>query len=66
MMRSLNLAALLHSLCNQTDKKYFGIMVQYWDRVEQQPVTSFLCMPVFNIATAQSVFTAIEQEIDSR
>ena len=48
---------------DQTDRKYFGIMVRYWD---QQPMTRFLCMPVCNIATAVSLFAAIEQEFDSR
>ena len=47
---------------DQTDRKYFGIMVRYWD---QEPVTRFLCMPVCNIATAESLFTAIEREFDS-
>lgn len=52
---------LLCDGCNdQTDRKYFGIMVRYWD---QAPVTRFLCMPVCNIATAQSLFTAIEQSL---
>ena len=48
---------------DQTDRKYFGIMVRYWDQV---PVTRFLCMPVCNISTAQSLFAAIEQEFISR
>ena len=51
---------------DNVDKKYFGIMVRYWDKVAEQPVTRFLCMPVCNIATAQSLFTAIEQEFESR
>ena len=51
---------------DQTDQKYFGIMVRYWDTVAQKPVTRFLCMPVCNIATAQSVFHAIEEAFKSR
>ena len=51
---------------DQTDRKYFGIMVRYWDEVAQHPVTRFLCMPVCNVAMAQSLFTAIEQEFESR
>ena len=73
MMRLLSLAAPacpFTLLCDggndQTDRKYFGIMVRYWDQVIQQPATRFLCMPVFNIATADSFFTVIEQEFESR
>ena len=51
---------------DQTDQKYFGIMVGYWDTVAQKPVTRFLCMPVCNIATAQSLFHAIEEALESR
>ena len=51
---------------DQSDRKYFGIMVRYWDKVAQQPVTRFLCMPVCNIATAQSLFNAIEEAFESR
>ena len=50
---------------DQTDRKYFGIMVRYWDKVEQYPVTRFLSMPVCNVATAQSLFTTIEEEFKS-
>ena len=51
---------------DQTDRKYFSIMVRYWDKVEQHPVTRFLSMPVCNVATAQSLFTTIEEEFESR
>ena len=51
---------------DQVDRKYFGIMVRYWDDKRQQPQTRFLCMPICNIATAQSLFTAIEHEFETR
>ena len=41
---------------DQTDRKYFGIMVRYWDL---EPVTYFLCMPVCSIVTAESLFAAM-------
>ena len=40
---------------DKTDRKYFGIMVRYWDKEADQPATRFLCMPVCNIATATSI-----------
>ncbi len=51
---------------DQTDRKYFGIMVRYWDKAIQRPATRFLCMPVCNIATGASLFTVIEHEFESR
>ena len=38
---------------DQTDRKYFGIMVRYWDKEADQPAERFLCMPVCNIGTAE-------------
>ena len=66
-----NIVALLLSLLcdggnDQTDRKYFGIMVRYWNKEAEQPVTCFLYMPVCNIATAEALFTAIEKEFGSR
>ena len=49
----------------QTDRKYFGIMVRYWDKEADQPAKRFLCMTVCNIATAEALFTAIEKEFGS-
>ena len=46
---------------DQTDRKYFGVMVRYWDKISQEPVTQFLSMPVCNIATGQSLLYAIDE-----
>eukprot|EP00117_Sycon_ciliatum_P018085 scpid100626/ scgid16838/ Zinc finger BED domain-containing protein 5; Transposon-derived Buster1 transposase-like protein len=45
------------------DRKYFGIMVRYWDDAYEQAVTRFLSMPVCNIATGESLFQAIHKEL---
>ena len=50
---------------DQWDKKYFVIMVKYWDQELCKVVTRFLAMPVCNISTAQALFDAIESEFDS-
>ena len=51
---------------DKLDKKYFGIMVRYWDDQLGMAVTRFLAMPVCNIATGQSLFDALEAELSSR
>ena len=48
------------------DKKYFAIIVRYWDECLSKVVTCFLAMPVCNIATGQSLFDALEAELSSR
>ena len=48
------------------DKKYFAIMVRYWDDCLDKVVTRFLAMPVCNIASGQSLFDALEAELSSR
>jgi hypothetical protein len=48
------------------EKKYFAIMVRYWNQSARQPVTRFLCMPVCNIATAAALFEALSKELESR
>ena len=45
---------------DQTDRKYFGIMVRYWYEEARKPVTSIVCLHVCNIATAESLFTQRE------
>ena len=47
-------------------KLTISILVRYWDKEAEQPVTIFLCMPVCNIATAEAHFTVIEKEFGSR
>ena len=51
---------------DQYDKKYFGIMVRFWDDDIGRVVTQFLGMPVCNIATGQSLFDALSHELASR
>ena len=51
---------------DQTDRKFFGILVRYWDQFQRQAVTRFLALPVCNIATAEALFEALSNEVDSR
>ena len=51
---------------DKLDKKYFAIIVRYWDECLGKVVTRFLAMPVCNIATGQSLFNALEAELSSR
>ena len=48
------------------NKKYFGIMVRYWDDSSRKTVTRFLSMPVCNIATAQNLFDALSNALSER
>ena len=45
---------------------WFGIMVRYWDEASGAAVTRLLAMPVCNIATAETLFNALEEEIVKR
>ena len=51
---------------DQDVRKFFAIMVRYWNECERQVVIRFLAMPVCNIATGESMFDAIMQELESR
>ena len=51
---------------DQTDRKFFAILVRYWDQSQRQAVTRFLAVPVCNIATAEALFEALSNEIESR
>ena len=51
---------------DKLDKKYFGILVRYWDDSLGKAVTRFLAMPVCNIATSEKLFHALESELLSR
>ena len=44
---------------NDTDNKYFAILVRLWDERVCMPATRFLDMPICNIANAQSLFTSL-------
>ena len=41
------------------DKKYFAVLVRYWDNQVHHVVTRFLAMPVCNRATAANMFDAL-------
>ena len=45
---------------DKLDKKYFAVMVRYWDVKTCRTVVRFLEMPVCNIATAQALFDALD------
>ena len=38
------------------DRKFFAIMVLYWNQAQRQAVTRFLALPVCNVATAEALF----------
>lgn len=50
---------------NEMDRKYFGIMVRFWDDGCSEAVTRFLAMPVCNVATGEKLFDAIDTELRS-
>ena len=45
---------------DQIDKKYFAVLVRYWDSKVHHVATQFLAMPVCNIATAEKLFDALD------
>ena len=51
---------------DQTDRKFFAILVRYWDQSQLQAVTRFLALLVCNIATAEVLFETLSNEIKSR
>ena len=48
------------------EKKYFGLMVKYWDSNLDKVVTRFLDAPVCNIATGESLFNALAGALEMR
>ena len=48
------------------DKKYFAIMVRYWDEEDRQAQTPFLAMLVCNDPTAKALFNAMASKLDSQ
>ena len=51
---------------DQAERKYFAIMVRYWDDKSCQAVSRFLAMPVCNVSTAEALFDAMDRELESR
>ena len=48
---------------DQLDKKYFAILVCYWEDITNQVVTRFQALPVCNISTSQALFDALALEL---
>ena len=46
---------------DQADKKYFAVLVKYWD---DKVATRFLAMPVCNIATVEKMFEALDKVME--
>ena len=51
---------------DQFNKKYFGIMVRYWDEAACKVVTRFLDMPVCNISNSETLFNALDNVLTKR
>ena len=51
---------------DQAGRKYFAILVRYWEKSARQAVTRFLAMPVCNVSTAEALFEAMSNELESR
>ena len=50
---------------DQMDRKFFAIMVRYWNQAQRQAVTRFLALPVCNVATAEALFQGAVTPIDA-
>ena len=48
------------------EKKYFGVMVRFWDEQLRKVVTRFLDAPVCNIATGETLFIALADTLKTR
>ena len=48
------------------EKKYFGIMVRFWDEQIRKVATRFLDAPVCNIATGETLFNALASVLETR
>ena len=48
------------------EKKYFGIMVRFWDEQIRKVATRFLDAPVCNIATGETLFNALAGVLETR
>ena len=66
----VNEAFVFTILCDggndRLDKKYFAIIVSFWDESLAMVVTRFLGMPKCNIATGEALFDALEKELSDR
>ena len=47
------------------EKKYFGILVRFWNEKLRKVVTRFLDAPVVNIATGESLFKSIAHVLET-
>ena len=46
------------------DKKYFAVLVRYWDDKVNHVATRFLAMPVCNTATSEKLFDALNEVME--
>ena len=51
---------------DNSEKKYFGIIVRFWDNLQDKVVTRFLDAPVVNIATGETLFRALDNALQTR
>ena len=49
---------------DRVDKKYFAVLVRYWDDNVNHVATRFLAMPICNIATAEKMFEALNKVME--
>ena len=49
---------------DQDVRKYFAIMIRFWDESAYSAILQFLAMPVCNVATAQAMFDALSKELE--
>jgi hypothetical protein len=56
-------------LCDEgsdCDDKNFAILVRFWDKNQEKPVTRFFDMPISNIADAATLFNHIDTALSTR
>jgi hypothetical protein len=64
--RSSSFTILCDGGNDRGNKKYFAIMVRYWNEEVRKAQTPFLAMSVCNEATAEVLFNAMASELESR
>ena len=64
--RSAHFSILCDGGNDQDARKFFAIMVRFWDENARHAITQFLAMPVCNRATAEALFDVLSEELNSR
>ena len=49
---------------DQDVRKYFAIMVRFWDESAHSAISQFLAIPVCNVATAQVMFDVLYKKLE--